>query len=637
MRITFVTCLVLLGVTLRTQNISARVYSPRVVSPHVADTHSMHTFAEFSRWRNLSGDARAWEVFQYLADERTGLFPLGQPVRGGRDVLEEFLQVRDPVKLINVYGYGYCGILGPTAAGVCEQMGIGPSRTLALPGWHHVVGETFYDGAWHYLDLDVRAVFCRRDGRLASMAEAKRDDALWKTAERRLFFPLDPVDKVREVYRTTPVHHYYGHHYSGHTMDYVLRQGETFTRWWTPQGGRWHHDADYHEDDYFRRLFEREPPGPKCKHDGWTVHTHGNGRFLYRPDLTSQSTDFRDGVYDFDNVEVTSSGLTLQRPGDGFAVFEVRSPYIIVPRVGDMATTADDREASVVSLDARGARLSISVDNGLTWNDLPIGRTEYDLTSHVGGRYSCLLKLTLSGRPATALVRRLEITTWVQVAPASLPALRKGVNHMEFRAGDQFGLPTRVTEIRPDGNDRSDFVKYLHELPADYDPTRATARIKGTAVVAASAPPRAKIAWFSAGASFQALQGELAGETRNRMEYALETPREFTEFYRADVPAGQGHWHYNADCVMKLESAARKVYVRYTGDPGLNNVRIYAHSLDDRTAEPSPLRITHAWSENGIQKTQRVTLKATGAYDVVTQDDPENVSIELSVPSGAIE
>ena len=164
--------------------------------------------------------------------------------------------------------------------------------------------------------------------------------------------------------------YYYGHHYSGHTMDFVLRQGETFTRWWTPQGGRWKDDDAYHKDDHFRQLFEREPRGPKCKHDGWTIHTYGNGRFIYRPDLTSRSSDFEDGAYDSDNVRASSSGLTLKKPRRGYAIFEVRSPYVIVPLVGDTKTTDDDREASVIKLDAKEVSLSISLDNGLTWKDL---------------------------------------------------------------------------------------------------------------------------------------------------------------------------------------------------------------------------------------------------------------------------
>jgi hypothetical protein len=611
----------------------ARQYSPRVISPHVADTYSMQTFANFALWQKLEGDARAWEVFQYLTDERTGLFPLGQPVREGRDVLEEFRQVRDPVKLINVYGYGYCGILGPTMAGVCEQIGMGPSRTLVLPGWHHVVGETYYDNRWHYLDLDVRAAFRRADGRLASMAEAQRDDALWRPTDRKLFFPLDRLEQVREVYRTTPVHPYYGHHFAGHTMDYVLRQGETFTRFWTPQQGRWHHDEEYHTDEYFRGLFERAPRGPKCKHAGWSVHTHGNGRFVYEPDWTSDSSDFEDGVYDSENVVVSDVGLRLEKPGRGFAIFEVRSPYVIVPLVGDMTTKADDREASVVKLDASGVGLSVSTDNGLTWNDLPAGHNKYDLTAQVSGGYGYLLKLSLAGDSKESRVRKLSITTWVQVAPASLPALRQGVNRMEFRTGDHYGLASRVTEICTDANERSDLLKHLHEPPTDYDPSRKTARVKGSLIAKVQSPPRSRIAWFSAGGSFHAQQGEAGQRSSNRIEYALDEPTNFTEFYNSSPPADQAHWHFNADRAVKLETPSRRLFLRYTSNTGINNLRIYAHSVDEQPKAPSPVVITHAWTENGVAKTHLATLERPGSYDVTTRTEPTNVSIELSIPS----
>src|SRR5207244_331782 len=129
------------------------------------------------------------------------------------------------------------------------------------------------------------------------------------------------------------------------------RQGETFTRWYTPQGGRWLHGEHHHKDPFFRKLFEREPCGPKCKHAGWTVHTHGNGRFVYQPNLTDKSSDFDDGVYDSSNVRTSKAGLTVKEAGRGHATFEVRSPYVIVPRVGKLETTEDDREASVVTLE----------------------------------------------------------------------------------------------------------------------------------------------------------------------------------------------------------------------------------------------------------------------------------------------
>jgi hypothetical protein len=616
----------------------AREHAPRVVSPYHADAYSMKTFAQYQRWRDLRGDARAWEVFRYLADPRTGLFPLGQPIYEGSDVLDEYRQVRDPVKLINVYGYGYCGILGPTMAGVCQDMGLGRSRTLILPGWNHVVAETHYEGKWHYLDLDVRAAFRCPDGTLASMAEAQREPALWKGPQGPLFFPLDPLEQVRKVYEKTPVRHYYDFHAGGHTMDYVLRQGETFTRWWQPQDGRWQHAERYHQDPFFRQLFERPPRGPKCKHQGWTIHTHGNGRFVYQPDLTAKSSDFDDGVQEATNVRPAATGLTLQEAGRGQAIFEVRSPYVIVPLVGKLETTADDREASVVELDAAGAALAISLDNGLTWKEVASAdnggeRLVSDLTRHVSGTYGYLLKISLQGEPDRAVVRSVRITTWVQVAPASLPGLRKGRNLMEYRTGDHHGLPSQVMAIQTNGSERADFLKYLPQAPEDFDPARKTARARGPFLVKVQAPPRSRVAWFSAGGSFQTHQQSAARNTRNAIAYAVDEPREFRVLYEADVPAEQDHWHYNVDREVKLDTPAPTVYLRYVGDPGVNNLRIYAHCVEDRPRAGSRVRITHGWTENGVRKSQAVVLEKPGPYEITTAADPVDEFIEIALPS----
>ena len=344
------------------------VYSPRVVSPHNADAYSLRAFRDFPRWRHLQGDALAYEVYRYLADPATGLFHMNV-VSEGSDDLGEFTQIRDPVKILNVYGYAYCGILGPTMAGICQGLGIGPSRTLTLPAWNHVAAETYYDNAWHYVDIDVRAVFRRPDGRLASLDEAREETSLWGQ-QGPLFFPNDDLERTRKIYHETPVDHYHDFHQTGHTMDYVLRPGERFRRWWQPQGGRWHHLSLYHQEEWLRRLLESEPRGPKPNHRHFTVHNHGNGQFVYQPDLTDRSSDFASGVYAHRNVNPAAAGLTLTEPGEGYAVFEVRSPYVIVPLVGRLETTDDDREASVIEADATGVRLEISLDNGLTWEEL---------------------------------------------------------------------------------------------------------------------------------------------------------------------------------------------------------------------------------------------------------------------------
>ena len=303
--------------------VAAREPAPRVLSPHNADAYSMRTFAEFPRWRDLAGDAKVYEIYKYLVDRRTGIYPMGAGAWEGRDAVYEFGYIRDPVKMINVYSVGYCDMLGPTMAGIMQDMGIGPSRTLNLPGWGHVVAEMFYDGKWHYLDLDVRAVFRRPDGSLASMDEAQRDDSLWQGGSTPLFFPLDNLANTRKVYAATPVQIRHGVNMGGHTMDYVLRQGETFTRWWQPQGDRWNHHDAYNKSPFPRNLLEQEPRGPKCKHPSFTIHTRGNGRFVYAPDLTERSSDFADGVYD---AQGRAAG-----PGraDGCGLRDLRGPLAL--------------------------------------------------------------------------------------------------------------------------------------------------------------------------------------------------------------------------------------------------------------------------------------------------------------------
>jgi hypothetical protein len=239
----------------------------------------------------------------------------------------------------------------------------------------------------------------------------------------------------------------------------------------------------------------------------------------------------------------------------------------------------------------------------------------------------------LKGEPAKTTIRSLNVTTWVQVAPAALPSLRRGNNKMEYRTGDHHGLLTRVLAIQTNGSDRADFLKYLSEAPKDFDPERKTARAKGPFVVKVQAPPGSKIAWLSAGGSFHTQQGDAAPKTRNSIAYAVGEPKDFRPLWTAEVPAGQDHWHHNADRELKLDTPAKTVYLRYVGDPAVNNLRIYAHCLDDRPATRSPVVITHTWTENGARKTKQVRLEKPGSYEVTTTDEPTDESIEVSVPS----
>ena len=170
---------------------SARQYAPRVISPHNADAYSMKTFAQFPRWQELNGDAKFYEIYRYLSDQRTGIYPLGVGAAEGKDAGYEFRIVRDPVKMINVYAVGYCDALGPTFAGILQDMGVGPARTINIPGLSHVAAEVFYDGKWHYGDLDLRLIFRRPDGSLGSAEESRTDPACWSETKSAWWLPCD--------------------------------------------------------------------------------------------------------------------------------------------------------------------------------------------------------------------------------------------------------------------------------------------------------------------------------------------------------------------------------------------------------------------------------------------------------------
>ena len=92
-------------------------------------------------------------------------------------------------------------------------------------------------------------------------------------------------------------------------------------------------------------------------------------------------------------------------------------------------------------------------------------------------------------------------------------------------------------------------------------------------------------------------------------------------------------WHYNVDREVRLDSPADRVFVRYTGKPAVNNVRIYAHCLDRRTPSDSRVQVTHVWEADGQSHRKQFIVQPGGKYAIEVAGEPKNVSIEMSVPS----
>ena len=617
---------------------TARVVCPRLTSNHVADTTDLGRFRQFHEWKDKTGNELALAIWKYLSDYETGLYHFNE-ILEGPDPFDEYATVRDPLKILNTYNMAYCGIFGPVLDGIYHGVGFETGRSFGLEAWNHCATEVWYDDSWHYLDVDVRGTLVRPDGVVADLAEAQKNRSLWVNPPGAIepFFPKDP-DKTRlfDIYKDSRVNYNYRWFEMGHTMDFYLRCGESFTRFWTPQGGRWHHLPRYAKTKWVRDLIEQEPRGPKPNHWEFTRWNHGNGLFEYQPILTSAFTDFEDGYYHVSNLRPGDTGLEIIQDGEAEITFEVFTPYIIVPKINDLDNPNDDAEASVVNVRATlPLEMLVSLNHGIAWKTAgkiqPGPATAIDLTALVSGTYGYLVKLKTTGRAGAPAIDSLAIKTWVQVAPISLPALNRGRTTFHYDMGDRYEQRTTPVLVNPNTADPNDLAKYVLQMPADYDPSRHTCRIRGEVIVRLAAPPQTKISWFTTGGAFRTHQGEQASQTDNRVAYAVGRPDNFRAIHRSQVPTWVNHWRYNWDGDVVLPEPADVVYVKYTANTGLNTIRACLHLLPKQATEDD-LKVVHQYRVNSQLRTTAKRLAGQGTYTIDCDGNPDNVSIRLEVP-----
>jgi hypothetical protein len=123
----------------------AEVLCPRVRTEHTADVTDLGRFRQYHRWKEKQGEELAIAVWQYLCGPETGFFHM-DTVKDGPDPWDEYSTVRDPIKLMNIYNVGYCGIFGPVlqtvknvpmrlsdrdADSCCQLVGGGPQLNSA--------------------------------------------------------------------------------------------------------------------------------------------------------------------------------------------------------------------------------------------------------------------------------------------------------------------------------------------------------------------------------------------------------------------------------------------------------------------------------------------------------------------------
>lgn len=121
----------------------------------------------------MSPEQEAAAIWQFVVDWRYHYIPA-----------DEIGEEHDPVKLINVYGYGFCSDSAYAIAALSEAAGL-TARVAFLDG--HVVAEVQFDGSWHMFDADHEVIYRAADGHILSVDELAADPSAI------LATPFDPV------------------------------------------------------------------------------------------------------------------------------------------------------------------------------------------------------------------------------------------------------------------------------------------------------------------------------------------------------------------------------------------------------------------------------------------------------------
>ena len=625
-------------------SVQAQVYTPKITVEHLPDYTELGAFVNFYKWRDLPPQEKAVAIWQFLCDETTGLYPV-QGIYEDPDPGPEysFFDERDVLKVLNVHGHGYCGLLSPTLDGVYAAAGFSDSRIFNMRENHHCITEVYYDDGWHYFDMDLRGMLYKKDGTVANIKEAQTMKELWTEPSRPIepFYPEDDKELMFQSFEQcflTPMYHWYK---NGHAMDFVLRPGESLTRYWYPQGDRWFHPwpaAGGFNTEFLSKRFEMEPRGLRSKHPHWSKWTHGNALFNYNPNLTKDYEDFERGVYDFDGVEQSARGLeaTVTGKDKAHVIFEVRSPYIFVGRVYELDRSEKIDGASLVYYRSLGPlKISISTDNGLTWQNVSwadqSGADMVDLTKWIKRKYGYLLRFDI---PAGSGLAELDIASWGQVTPISLPRLKDGTTKLTFTTGDRYGYNTTVEEIRLNLRHPDELLDLGAKINGSYEPLRNTAKIKGELIFKMDAKPGAKIKWFTAGGYFNTYSGKKARKDKNAIYYSTSGPEgPWKPVVTSDVPDWVLHWHYGMDEDIVLDQPAESVYFKYIGDPGLNQVWVYGHCLGREVDNSAAVEITYGVEENGEMKEVTNSFADKAEFTIDSGNEPDSKYFRLSLPS----
>ena len=326
-------------------------------------------------------------------------------------------EVKDTVKMLNVYGYTLCWDEAYTVSNLWQATGLKIRRGLPHG---HCTTEVFFDGAYHLLDSDEHLLILERDNETIAGEEAiSRDHDLAKRSHG--YGVLSPESRKSNE-RAAALFCHWGPRQGtrpfigDHQMQLNLRPGEALVWQWGNRG-------KYHG-------YGSAPP------------RFCNGLLRYAPEL---GIGFDRWVEEAVSLEPGPEGIGL-RPLEGgrdsSITYRFHSPYVLVGgRLEARLSQGEGEESRAAAWIAEFSR------DGVEWttlappaNPVPNRRGDREalavfaadldpcLPADSPACYSCLLRLRGPGLALGGLLFEFDL----QMAPLSLPALVAGDNTMLY-------------------------------------------------------------------------------------------------------------------------------------------------------------------------------------------------------------
>jgi len=355
------------------------------------------TEAVVNPWIHVDGQRR-WHCIEQIvesivepgmsdADKARAIWEFARRHRYHKTTADD--EVKDTVKMLNVYGYTLCWDEAYTVSNLWQAAGLKIRRGLPHG---HCTTEVFYDGSWHLLDSDEHLLVLDRDNQtIVGEAEISRDHDLMKRSHA--YGILSPENRPGQEDVAAIFCHTGGRAGSrprigDHRMDLTLRPGEALTWGWDNRG-------HYHGCN--------DAPPRFC-----------NGALIWSPpldDTFTRWTEEADNAFS-DGNEIAADSLTWQ----------LQAPYVMV---GGRVELSLGESSTRVELEHDGDWTELS---GNLTGDVIL---DLDQCFPPDSHPSYAVQLRLSGNSFALSKLRAELT--LQMAPLSLPALHVGDNAVTYR------------------------------------------------------------------------------------------------------------------------------------------------------------------------------------------------------------